>query len=463
MGTGEHLRIPPRPSPRATSNESARTPRAVAVYIGILVSAAVLAGLAVALAEPSVSGRHVAIVLALATVSIVAELAHYRRAAGVSGSVGHIPILALAIVVPTWPTIVAVVLSCSIAAVVHRRPVIRSVFNASQIALATAAAVFVFRALGAAPLEALPPGALLTPRIVGALFGADIAFVLVNSSAVCGVISLSTGRRFLTIWRENTLSTLFYLLFAVPFFAGLAWAVVHWGYIAAVAIALPLLGFRQLYFTKFELLRTTQELLEMMVSAIEARDTYTSGHSRRVAAMAVVIARAVGLPDRTVKRIHVAGLLHDVGKIHEKYAAVLQKPDRLTREEWHLMQQHPADGEELVRKVSQLHDVLPGVRHHHEKWDGTGYPDGLAGESIPFQARILAVADTIDAMTSDRPYRPGLSKDQVYSELRKWSGKQFDPVIVGMLLDTPHWDALFEAAKAVDGRAELALVKTASP
>jgi HD-GYP domain-containing protein (c-di-GMP phosphodiesterase class II) len=219
-----------------------------------------------------------------------------------------------------------------------------------------------------------------------------------------------------------------------------------------------LIGVNRLYQANIAMQHLSRELLELMVSAIEARDPYTSGHSRRVAAMAVVIARAVGLSNRDVKRIEVAGLLHDVGKIHEKYAAVLRKPDRLTKDEWLLMKQHPADGEALVAKVSQLHDILPAVRHHHERWDGSGYPDGIAGDVIPLAARILTIADTIDAMTSDRPYRRALTKDEVSSELVKWAGKQFDPEITAKLLASPHWDSLFTAATTEETRFGLRLV-----
>jgi len=150
--------------------------------------------------------------------------------------------------------------------------------------------------------------------------------------------------------------------------------------------------------------------------------------------------------------------MHDVGKIHERYAAILQKPDKLTKDEWLLMQQHPADGEAIVSNVSQLHDILPAVRHHHEKWDGSGYPDGLKGEEIPFAARILTVADTIDAMTSDRPYRRGLTQDEVRVELEKWTGKQFDPAIVPKLLEGPYWESLFATVETNGTRYGLTLV-----
>jgi HD-GYP domain-containing protein (c-di-GMP phosphodiesterase class II) len=437
----------------------AATPRSVRAYVALLAVAAVFVAAVMSRAWPGISDRQLASALALGAFILAAELLNYRKPAGGNGSVAHIPLLALALVMPAWPAMLIAALPILVFAATQKRPAVRAIFNAAQAALAVGTSAAVFRILGGNALDLLPRGALLQPTVAAAALAADATFVLVNTTAVSAVLALTSGQPFGRVWSRSTLGTLVYYFFCAPFAGGLAWLIVHAGVVGAAAIALPMLGVRQLYLMTFQLARTTQELLELMVSALEARDTYTSGHSRRVARMAVVIARAAGLSGRAVERIHVAGLLHDVGKIHEKYAAILQKPDRLTDDEWRLMQQHPGDGEALVRKVSQLHDVLPGVRHHHEKWDGTGYPDRLQGEAIPLMARILAVADTIDAMTSDRPYRRGLTAVEVYEELRKWSGRQFDPAIVDRLLDSPYWDQLFEGSDLGEGRAPLTLLK----
>jgi putative nucleotidyltransferase with HDIG domain len=228
-----------------------------------------------------------------------------------------------------------------------------------------------------------------------------------------------------------------------PFTAVIAYTAVTYPIGWTIVGCTTLIWINRLYQTNRALQRVSHEMLELMVSAIEARDPYTSGHSRRVSRMGVEIAQSIGLSSREVERIRVAGLLHDVGKIHEKYAPILSKPDRLSRDEWMLMKEHPADGEKLVANVSQLHDVLPAVRHHHERWDGAGYPDGIKGEAIPLMARVLAIADTIDAMTSDRSYRRGLTVDEVRAEVERCAGSQFDPAIVSKLLSGPHWNALF--------------------
>ncbi|RYG23650.1 diguanylate cyclase, partial [bacterium] len=166
--------------------------------------------------------------------------------------------------------------------------------------------------------------------------------------------------------------------------------------------------------------------IQALAAAVDAKDPYTKGHSLRVAEMARDLCAYLGGAADEIDQIYRAGTLHDVGKIGVP-DAILKKPGRLDDEERRLMETHPALGEIIVRKVPQLEDLLPGVRHHHERYDGKGYPDGLAGEAIPRMARLLAVADTYDAMTSDRPYRKGLGVEIALSEIAKGAGTQFDP------------------------------------
>ena len=177
-------------------------------------------------------------------------------------------------------------------------------------------------------------------------------------------------------------------------------------------------------FLKDESLSTIQAL----AAAVDAKDAYTQGHSQRVARYAVALAQKIGLPDSEVDLVHITGTLHDVGKIGVP-DAILKKPQKLEDDERRIMETHPALGEVIIRKAPKLAETLPGVRHHHERWDGGGYPDGLGGEQIPRIARILAVADTFDAMTSDRPYRKGLSWEIALSEIAKGAGTQFEPLL----------------------------------
>lgn len=172
----------------------------------------------------------------------------------------------------------------------------------------------------------------------------------------------------------------------------------------------------------------TLSTVQALAAAVDAKDTYTQGHSQRVAQYASGLCRFVGGSDAEVELVYRTGTLHDVGKIGIP-DHVLKKAGPLTQEERAIMETHPALGEVIVAKVPYLQDTLSGVRHHHERWDGKGYPDGLAGESISRLARMLALADTYDAMTSDRPYRKGLSIETALAEVEKNAGTQFDPVL----------------------------------
>jgi HD-GYP domain-containing protein (c-di-GMP phosphodiesterase class II) len=157
-----------------------------------------------------------------------------------------------------------------------------------------------------------------------------------------------------------------------------------------------------------------------------------------------IIAREIGLTNREIERVSRAALLHDVGKIHEIFAPILMKPGRLTPEERAIMELHPVKSAELVSKISKLRDIVPAVRHHHENWDGTGYPSRLKGKEIPLESRIIMFADTIDAMTTDRPYRKALGVAEVRAELVKFRGAQFDPDICDALLNSPNFARIFD-------------------
>ena len=175
-------------------------------------------------------------------------------------------------------------------------------------------------------------------------------------------------------------------------------------------------------------------IVRAIINAIDAKDPYTCGHSDRVALYAKRIAARLGESAEECERIYMAGLLHDVGKIGVP-DSILAKPGALTEEEYAIVKKHPEIGYAILKHLNQLDYVLPGVLHHHEAVDGSGYPSGLAGESIPLHGRILAVADAYDAMTSDRPYRPGMPSETAESILRSEAGKMWDSDIVSVFLE----------------------------
>lgn len=174
--------------------------------------------------------------------------------------------------------------------------------------------------------------------------------------------------------------------------------------------------------------------MQALVSAVDAKDSYTARHSIAVTDYAVAIARRMGLPDSEVKDIERAGLLHDVGKIGTP-ESILLKGGKITPEEFEVIKKHSEMGGHIVEAVPFLSKLMPTVRGHHERWDGSGYPDGLAGGQIPLYARILAVADAFDAMTSERPYRLPVTTDAAAAELERCANSQFDPAVVAAMLE----------------------------
>lgn len=181
------------------------------------------------------------------------------------------------------------------------------------------------------------------------------------------------------------------------------------------------------------------EIIECIACALDAKDPYTAGHSQRVSDMARTIAEMMGFSKKDVEKIHVAAHLHDIGKIGVP-DAVLNKTDKLSKEEWEAMKKHPSIGAEILSKSEHLSELKSIVLCHHERFDGKGYPLGLKGERIPVGARIIAICDSIDAMTSTRSYRKAHDFNFCYEEIRKNLGTMYDPIIGAYVLE--HWEKI---------------------
>jgi putative nucleotidyltransferase with HDIG domain len=176
-------------------------------------------------------------------------------------------------------------------------------------------------------------------------------------------------------------------------------------------------------------------LMHSLTSAVDAKDAYTCGHSERVALLSRNLAQKIGLSDHDVEEVYMAGLLHDVGKIGVP-ESVLQKTGKLTPEEFDQMKKHPQIGARILQDVKQIKQIIPGVMYHHERYDGKGYPSGLAGQNIPLMGRIICLADSFDAMTSNRTYRKALPLEVALAEIRRCSGTHFDPDLAEAFLET---------------------------
>lgn len=429
--------------------------KAIKTYVAAVGVAALGMSALVYSAAPAFSPEAARAAFSFALLGVLFQLAAHRKAPKhASGSIAFLPFLSAIVLSPDWTALLAIGSAMVVCEVLSRRPTIKVVFNISQMVLSAAICVFAYRFFGGTSV--LQYSSSLIPAVAIAL----PLFVVVNTLALYGALAISSRGSFLSLLAAHNPTEILYDLLALPFVFVFAWFYTQFGPIGVAMLAIPLFGVRELYKTNAQLERTNRELLDMMVAAIEARDPYTSGHSRRVAANTRIIAEMLGLGRREVERIYIAALLHDVGKIHEVFGSILSKPGKLTAEEFAIMKTHSGLGAELIQRLSDLQDCVLPVLHHHENWDGTGYPHGIAGERIPLWSRIIMFADTADAMMSDRPYRAALSPAQVRAEFTRLKGKQFDPYICEILLESPSFEQLFVNAPPRD---VLALSPTATP
>jgi len=379
-------------------------------------------------------------VVALMALTIVGEGLGVRYGGGRAlFSVSLIPTVAT---VPLFGPAVAVAstaISQAIARpVLQKQPLVKAVFNVSQLTLAIGLGSVVYRALGGPVWAEAEAGGEVFKyfHTVVPLGGLIFTYFVANMSMVAAVIALDTGKRMREIWRElgpvafaNELASSSFSLFVVFAFAEL-------GVAGPLVVLLPLFFVHHAYGVQFKLLKQNKEILELLVKTIEAKDPYTSGHSLRVASLCTELSRAIGIPAHKIEEIETAALLHDIGKIDFAYAELISSPAKLTDAEREIIRSHPDRGARLLTSISSLSEtILAAVRHHHEHYDGGGYPDGLVGEEIPVAARVIMVVDTVDAMLSDRPYRAALSVEDVTSELRQFSGRQFDPAMAATFVE----------------------------
>ena len=452
--SNELTRLSPRPwdrvfeHTRTQRRPSTEMQRALPFVVVVGVAAALAAAFVAVRAPGPVTTDHFYAAVVLAAAGVGAEMLNYQHVkGGISGSISIIPFAASALCSPNWAAVAAIAVGSSIVQLLCKRQWIKGAFNVVQMVLGLSLAILVYRTAGGMPILDYSRSRLVDTAWAAFLPAILLVTttILVNTATVSGVLAVVQQRSALQLWKAAALPTapLIALTTFVTFY--LAWLYSALGPAGAAGFAIPLLGVRQLYRNTIELTKVTEELLDLMVAAIEARDPYTSGHSERVSKASKIIAKSVGLKPSDVERVGVAALLHDVGKIDEAFAPILAKEGRLTPEEWETMKRHPIRSAELVGLLSSLKDVVGAVRHHHENWDGTGYPDGLKGAAIPQASRIIMFADTLDAMTSDRPYRKALSMDEARAEIIKFRGRQFDPAICDRIIEPHVWEELYRS------------------
>ncbi|MEL1135883.1 HD-GYP domain-containing protein [Desulfitobacterium sp. THU1] len=298
----------------------------------------------------------------------------------------------------------------------------KRIFNTSQYVISISFAYLVFNLLQAQHARF---------DIVNLIsyFAAAFSYSLLNVT----IVSIALGALFdkspWFMWRIN-------IRWSIPNFLALAPLAIltsmiyrEFGELALLLLFVPLLLARHSFQLYMDMRKNYLNTVEALVTALEAKDSYTSGHSSRVAEWSVKIAEELKLAEDRVEFIKYAGVLHDVGKIGVN-EDILNKSGKLTEAEWEIIRNHSAIGEQIVRSIDFLFDVSTTVRSHHERFDGNGYPDGIKGQEIPLESRIIAVADAYDAMTSSRSYREPLSPVEALTELRRVSGSQLDPDVV---------------------------------
>jgi hypothetical protein len=391
------------------------------LYIGAVIAAA-----AVAVARGPFSGvdwtQVVALGLLLAACESTATLLSPRTS--VAWSPNTIPSLAAVILMGP---VGAALVGCFTVFGIRRGPSLpQRLFNTAMFALSAYLAGRAFLLFGG-PTGA--PTAIDFPSIIGPFVGAVVVFVVINFALLRGMLLLAreagtpSGRLGLDF--TVLLTDMGYAVFGVLIAA-------LWGELNAftpVLVIIPLMVSRWAVAQFAAQQRAYEATVSALCQAVETKDFYTRGHSERVSRGSVMIAREIGMRAERVEAIRYAGMLHDVGKLGVP-TSVLQKSGSLTDDEYAAIQLHPMRGLDIVREIGFLDEALAGIMHHHERIDGRGYPMGLAGDEIPEFARVLAVADAFDAMTSTRSYRGARPVPEAVGELRKWAGTQFDPAFV---------------------------------
>jgi HD-GYP domain-containing protein (c-di-GMP phosphodiesterase class II) len=308
------------------------------------------------------------------------------------------------------------------------RGIAEGLFNVGQTALYVTGSAIV---LSAADHAAISSPAIGDISLIH-LLTASISLHLLNTALVAGASARHLGIGTRQVWQRNV------LIDGGPHvgmtLVGLCAAQLAIGSPLLIpALAVPAILVHRAVTASVQLRQNVRLALESLVDIVELRDPYTAGHSRRVAEYARSIAEAMGLTAEEADVIQAAGHVHDLGKVAID-PAVLLKPGKLDDAEWAEMKRHPVFGAEALHAFAQYREGVELIRGHHEAWDGSGYPDGLRGTDIPLGCRILAVADTFDALTSDRPYRSGMERDRALAILRDGAGKQWDPAIIAAFL-----------------------------
>jgi hypothetical protein len=420
-------------------------PRRAQAYVCAVVCAG-LGVLIVASASGAVNWPAVAVLAALYWFADSREIVTRAGALGVSAS-SPVALASLLLLGPWGGALV-----CCVSAVAFARNAswFKHLFNGAQAALSAAIAGGIYHLVPGAAQNGFVHASF--PAVLPAVAIAGLSYFVLNNLFVAVVVRLTTDTSMRAVWwngvAEMAIPSLGYgsigLIVAVLWVGGV-------GPVAALLVLAPLVIARWAFEQYSQQHAAYDATVRSLIQAVETKDYYTRGHSERVAAASVMIAQQLGMREDRLEMLRYAGMLHDVGKLGVP-TKLLQKTGPLDDDEFASIKLHPTRGYEMVNGISFLEEATQGIRHHHERVDGRGYPDGLVGDAIPEFARLIAVADAFDSMTSTRSYRGARSVDAAIRELRRWAGTQFDAGMVEALVEAvgiSGWQASVDATDDV--------------
>jgi len=403
-------------------------PLKLKIYIGVITALAILLFIYLIPSLPALSNIWLILIFFLA-ISTFAEFIPVDLPVSGAVSIGFpVDFVLISVYGPALAMLITA-LGALIGEIIEeeRRSWYKIIFNASQFALSAGIAGIIYQELGG-----VIGTTNLTSYIIPALICA-LTYYFINSFLFVMVVHLAQGISLWSIWKTQLKGIIATYIALAPIGFIMAMVYVTIGIWGIILFFFPLILARRSFELYTKMRKMYLETVRALSAAIDAKDPYTKGHSERVAQLSVALAQELNLSDRDIENIEYTALLHDIGKIGIA-DNILGKNSSLTNEEFDKIKEHPIMGAKIIEPVDFLKNSYQAIYHHHEKYNGKGYPDGIKSEDIPILARIIATADAYDAMGSDRPYRKKLNKDKILKELKDQSGKQFDPEVVKALI-----------------------------
>jgi putative nucleotidyltransferase with HDIG domain len=340
-----------------------------------------------------------------------------------------ISLAALIIFGPATAIIVTLISSISIRDILKKEPYYKHIFNCGQYLISISISSWIFEIL----FDRNASNAFIAKNI-GIIFMAALVFFILNTFLTASVISLSKKIKIINVWIFNFAWLLPFHIFLVVMSVAISFLYNLYGPFTLMLTMMPLIIAQYTYMLRTNERKALLNSIMHIVKIVEAKDIYTAGHSVRVAEYSEKIARKVRLNEYDIEMLKNLANLHDIGKIQVDLS-VLNKTDILTSEDWNEIKKHPIVGYEIVKEITFLKDNANAVLYHHEREDGLGYPFGIDGKQIPYYAKIISIADSYDAMTTDRPYRKALTPAEALLEIKKNKGRQFDSSLCDKMIE----------------------------